>query len=104
MNKKTRFVAVLLAAGGTAATPNAVAAEDGHHPHHVAAAVGAASHGGKISAAAGLDYAYIFESRFAVGVYFEEVRGDFDIQAIGHYIVDHNFPAAADFDFQLFGF
>lgn len=73
---------LVVAAALIAATPSK-AAEEGHHPHHVAAAISIARHNGKNSAAVGLDYAYIFESGFALGVYYEDVRGDFDIQAIG---------------------
>jgi hypothetical protein len=73
----------LVVAAALVAVNPAKAAEDGHHPHHVAAAISMARHNGKNSAAIGLDYAYIFESRFALGVCYEDVRGDFDIQAFG---------------------
>ena len=55
----------------------------GHHPHHVAAATGAAWHDDKSSAYLGLDYVYNFESGFTAGVFYEEVSGDFDLQAWG---------------------
>ena len=61
----------------------ALAAEDGHHPHHVAIAGGAARHSSKNSVYIGADYAYRFQNDYLVGVFAEEVRGDFDIRAFG---------------------
>ena len=61
----------------------AQSAEDGHHSHHLAASVTLARHGGKTSSGIGVDYAYVFESGFAIAGYFEDVRGDFDVQAYG---------------------
>jgi len=60
-----------------------IAAENEHHPHHVGIAAGAARHDGKNSGFLGLDYTYRFPSDFAATVFYEEVRGNFDIQVFG---------------------
>jgi hypothetical protein len=53
------------------------------HSHHLGAAVGGARHDGKSSAYLGLDYVYRFQSSFALGVFHENVSGDFNINAYG---------------------
>jgi hypothetical protein len=59
------------------------AAERSHHPHHVAAATGYSWHGNEESVYAGVDYVYSFQNGFTVGAFIEDVRGDFDLQAVG---------------------
>ena len=56
---------------------------DDAHPHHIAAATGGAWHSGKSSVYFGLDYVYRFQNDFAVGVFIENVSGDFDLRAYG---------------------
>lgn len=60
-----------------------MAAEDGHHPHHIAIAGGVAQHGDDNSAYLGVDYVYRFENDYGMGMFIEEVSGDFDIRAFG---------------------
>ncbi len=60
----------------------ATAAEDSHG-HHVGLVTGATWNGAKRSGFVGIDYVYKFESGFALGGYFEDVRGGFDLQAFG---------------------
>jgi len=60
----------------------AIAADD-HHPHHAAVATGAAWHGNESSSFIGVDYVYSFSSGITAGAFYEEVRGDFDLQAWG---------------------
>ena len=62
---------------------SAHSAEDDHHPHHVAVAGGAAWHDDKNSAYLGADYVYSFQSGYTAGAFYEEVSGDFDLQAWG---------------------
>lgn len=61
----------------------ATAAEEGSHRHHVAVAAGAAAHNSETSAYLGVDYVYRFSGPWAVGVFYEEVSGDFDLRALG---------------------
>lgn len=77
MNKPAACIVIsaLLALG-----PAAMSAEPGHH---VAGGAGLSLHGSETSAFVGVDYAYIFESKFAIMVFYEEVAGDFDLRAAG---------------------
>ena len=60
------------------------AAEDGGaHPHHLSVATGVARFDGKTSAFLGIDYTYRFKDPWAVGLFLEEVSGDFDLRAWG---------------------
>lgn len=54
-----------------------------HHSHHITAAGGVTWHGNQNSAFLGLDYVYRFENNFSLGVFYEEVSGDFDLRAYG---------------------
>jgi hypothetical protein len=58
------------------------AAED-RHSHHAAVAGGVAWHDSKSSAFIGVDYLYRFRNNWGLGVFYEEVSGDFDVQAWG---------------------
>ena len=58
------------------------AQEEGHR-HHVAVVGGAARHGSENSGFLGFDYVYRFDNDYAVAIFIEEVRGDFDIRAFG---------------------
>ena len=51
--------------------------------HHMGAAVGGARHDRKNSAYIGIDYIYKFPSGFALGAFYENVSGDFNINAYG---------------------
>ena len=59
------------------------AAENNHHPHHVAVASGYSWHGNEESVYTGVDYIYGFQNGFTVGAFLEDVRGDYDLQAVG---------------------
>lgn len=63
--------------------PGYSTAAEGHHPHHVAIGYGYARHGSKDSDFVGVDYVYTFPSNITVGGYYEDVRGEFNIQAFG---------------------
>lgn len=78
ISAKLMFIAVVL----LAAVPGA-AAEDGHHQHHIAVSGGIALHNSKNSGFVGIDNIYRFESNFALGVFTEQVRGDYDVNAFG---------------------
>lgn len=67
---------------------NARAAE-GAHPHHIAGVVGVARHKSKNSEFWGVDYAYTFENELSVFVFYEQVRGEFDINAFGVQVGTH---------------
>lgn len=68
---------------GALHAPGAFAAEDGAHPHHVAVGAGAARHNGKNAFAWGADYSYTFDNKVFLGGFYEQVRGDFNINAFG---------------------
>ena len=59
------------------------AAGDAHHPHHVALVGGYSWHGNEESVYVGADYVYSFPSGLTLGGFIEDVRGDFDLQAVG---------------------
>jgi hypothetical protein len=59
------------------------AADNDHHPHHVAVATGYSWHGDEESVYTGVDYLYGFANGFTVGAFLEDVRGDYDLQAVG---------------------
>lgn len=80
MNRYVVLVAIL---SQLASVPIARSAEGEHHPHHIAVGTGLARHDSKTSVYLGVDYAYRFRNDFAIAVFFEDVRGDFDIQAFG---------------------
>ena len=63
---------------------------DNHHPHHLALATGISWHDSKNSAYVGADYVHSWENGWGVGVFYEEVSGDFDLQVIG-LLISRNF-------------
>lgn len=60
-----------------------IAAEEGHHPHHIAISGGAAWHNDESSRYLGVDYLYRLKNDYLVGVFAEDVSGDFNIRALG---------------------
>ena len=81
MNISQLVLLTLLVAASYA--PDAFAAEDGAHPHHVAVAAGAARHNGKDAFSWGADYSYTFDNKVFLQGFYEQVRGDFNINAYG---------------------
>jgi hypothetical protein len=57
--------------------------EEHSHSHHVAAATGIAWHDDHSSAYLGVDYLYRLNGQWAVGGFYEEVSGDFNLRAWG---------------------
>jgi hypothetical protein len=58
-------------------------AGENSHTHHTAIAGGVAWHDSKTSSYVGIDYIYRFKNNWGLGVFYEEVSGDFDVQAWG---------------------
>ena len=85
MHTSNRLVEKLLALIliGLASVAASAAEEEAHHKHHVAAGGGMTWHHDHNSAYLGFDYVYRFDSNFAVGAFYEEVSGDFDLRAYG---------------------
>jgi len=81
-------VAMILAAVLITA-PSLAAEEEGHHRHHVAVSGGLAKNDSKTSGFVGVDYFYRFGERWAAGIFYEEVSGDFDIRAWGFTVGRH---------------
>ena len=83
-NRKVSFQIAAALLLGCTWTFDAVAAGEGGHRHHVGAAAGYARHENENSTFVGLDYVYRFGGGpWAAGVFYEEVFGDFDLQAWG---------------------
>ena len=57
--------------------------EEAHQPHHLAVAGGVGWYESKSSAFLGIDYFYAVSNSWALGAFYEEVNGDFDLQAWG---------------------
>ena len=57
--------------------------EEAHQPHHLAVSGGVGWHESKSSAFLGVDYFYAVSNAWALGGFYEEVNGDFDLQAWG---------------------
>jgi len=80
---KINRLALLALIVGAWSAPSTFAAEGGAHPHHVAVVAGAARHNGKNSFAWGADYSYTFDNDVFLQGFYEQVRGDFNINAYG---------------------
>lgn len=77
-----KLAAVLLLA--CLSTHEVFAAEGGGHPHHIAVGAGFATYDSKNSTFIGADYVYRFSGGpWAAGLFYEEVSGDFNLQAWG---------------------
>lgn len=84
MSKVRSVVACIVAASVMIVLPTAGAlAAEGAHPHHVAVAFGASRHDGKNSEFWGVDYSYTFQNNVYLLGFYEQVRGDFNISAVG---------------------
>jgi len=59
------------------------ASEESHHPNHLAVAGGIGWHDSKSSAFLGVDYMHSFANGWGLGAFYEEVNGDFNLQAWG---------------------
>ena len=57
--------------------------EEDHQPHHLALAGGVGWHDSEDSAYLGIDYFYSVSNSWGLGAFYEEVNGDFDLQAWG---------------------
>ena len=60
-----------------------LANEEVHQPHHLALAGGVGWHDSEDSAFLGIDYFYAVSNSWGLGAFYEEVNGDFDLQAWG---------------------
>ena len=80
---KFSLVAIMLLLPVLMGIPPSQAADDGHHPHHLAILGGVAEQNSEQSGYIGLDYSYRISDKWALGGFYEEVSGDFDLQVWG---------------------
>lgn len=52
-------------------------------PHHITVTTGYSWHGDEESVYTGVDYIYSFRNNVTLAAFVEDVRGDFDLQAVG---------------------
>jgi hypothetical protein len=83
MHKQTCLVLGILMCILAPFLTSAAMSGEAHHPHHIAAGTGYSWHGDKESIYTGVDYVYSFTNGFTIGAFLEDVRGDFDLQAVG---------------------
>ena len=89
-----RCALVCLAIMAGLALPGTVTAAEEGHPHHLAAILGVTQKGSsKTAGTYGIEYTYRINQRFALGAWYEESSGDFDIESWGVisnvYLTDH---------------
>ena len=82
-DRKAALLAVLLSIAAAAFSGSAGAAEGGHK-HHLAAVLGGTwKDDGKAAATYGVEYTYRVSPRFALGGWYEQASGDFDLESLG---------------------
>ena len=59
------------------------AADPSDHPHHLSLIIGATEKSGKTAETFGVEYTYRLNKRWAVGAWYEQSSGDFELESLG---------------------
>ena len=59
------------------------AAEPGEHPHHLSLMIGVTEKSGKTAETTGVEYTYRLDKRWAIGAWYEQSFGDFELESMG---------------------